>query len=63
VFDPAGFGVDLLVLLVGVRYDSPVVVEDHETGSGGALVDRTDVRVICHGSVAARILLAVPPSA
>ena len=38
-----GFGIDLLVLLLVDRDDLPAVVEDHEPGAGGALVEGADV--------------------
>src|SRR5690606_1343867 len=46
VLDPARPRVDLLVLLLGDRHDPAAVVEDHEPGARGALVDRR--RVLSH---------------
>jgi hypothetical protein len=39
VFDPTGLRIDLLVLFISLRYDIPVMVEDHESGSCGSLID------------------------
>ena len=38
-----GFGIDLLVLLLGDRDDVTAVIEDHEAGARGPLVDRSCV--------------------
>jgi hypothetical protein len=43
VLDPAGLGVDLLVLHLGDAGRGAVVLEEHGPGRGGALVDREDV--------------------
>ena len=43
VLDPARLGVDLLVLLLVDRDDAAGVVEDHEAGARGALVEGSDV--------------------
>jgi hypothetical protein len=42
VLDPARPRHDLLVLKLMPRDLAPRVVEDHEPGAGGALVDRPD---------------------
>ena len=51
VLDPAGLGEDLLVLHLRDRDDLAVVVEDHASGAGRALVDRSDVLAHCCGSL------------
>ena len=47
VLDPAGLRQDLLVLELVAAHLVAVVVEDHESGAGGALVDGADE--VSHG--------------
>jgi hypothetical protein len=39
MLNPAWFGVDLLVFLLIETNDLTTVVEDHEAGAGGSLID------------------------
>src|SRR5207247_5020264 len=47
MFDPAGPGVDLLMLFLLVADNLARVIEDHEAWSGCALVDSGGI--LCHG--------------